>query len=776
MLPTELTRLKRWVAVVNGAHVKHNLVRASPTNPKDWISYETSLKIASANNGKVAFTLFNEDGFTIIDLDNKDSNSSYERTKLHLRIIEKFDSYTEISSSGKGFHIIVKGTLPQNFVNKDKGIEAYSHSKFITITGNIHNGLFEINENQTLLDKFYKDFNVRIQLDADYASGEETSSDNEILDKASNASNGKKFIALMAGEWASFAYTSQSDADFALLSMLCFYTKNDEQVIRLFKRSGLGKRAKATEKYIMRGVTRIRANAQAEDNELDIIVANLPDVNDLIPKTQTNLLQEQIDKVKDEPVKETPPKQKLKEEVVKETPPKQTVKEEVKNKVTDKEFLELPQNSGLLGRINAYVLKNSVKPLKEVSQAVSLAFVAGVVGRAYNVSGLGLNLYMMLLAKSGVGKGGISDGMDNLAALIKPYYGDVRRFIGPGHYASGQALLRYVDSHNCYTSVLNEASITLQSISNPNAPSHEVLFRKVILDIYSKSGYGRILNSAVYSDSVKNTKDIMSPCVTLLGEGTPEDFYNGLTVAQIKNGLIPRFSIIEVTSERPPSNYSYDKNDDSLARDLAELCVKASAIMENDTVINVERDNDAAKILDGFDKAIDLKINTAKEDAYAEIWARAFIKVLKVAGVLAVCVDSSKPVIDKEIATWAINFVVKEIKIIEDRLNEGCFGVIDAKQEYEVRRLFNEYLRSDNAFKIKYSIPAPLLKTKIVPYNYIKRRLSGVRAFSDAKQGATKALDECLNSMVKADILTRLDSQELAQRGIRLTCGYIIND
>ena len=51
-----------------------------------------------------------------------------------LEIARYFDSYTELSATGTGLHIILRGNVP----NRRKGdVEVYSSKRFFTVTGHV---------------------------------------------------------------------------------------------------------------------------------------------------------------------------------------------------------------------------------------------------------------------------------------------------------------------------------------------------------------------------------------------------------------------------------------------------------------------------------------------------------------------------------------------------------------------------------------------------------------------------------------------------------------
>jgi putative DNA primase/helicase len=54
---------------------------------------------------------------------------------LLLRVIEGLDSYTELSPSGKGVHVIAKGQIPHG--GRRGAVEMYCQDRFFTVTGHV---------------------------------------------------------------------------------------------------------------------------------------------------------------------------------------------------------------------------------------------------------------------------------------------------------------------------------------------------------------------------------------------------------------------------------------------------------------------------------------------------------------------------------------------------------------------------------------------------------------------------------------------------------------
>jgi len=219
--------------------------KASTTNPDTWTTFEKAMDaLQSGEYQGVGFVFTKETPFSGVDIDSCIKDGKIDESAKELLV--ELTSYTEVSPSGKGLHIIVKGKKPgTRSRKKGSNVEIYSSARFFTITGNVLDGsLNAIMERQDVLDKIYKDmFNSNDKpVPPNTAKASISSldmSDQEIISRAMTAANNEKFSDLWAGRWDKH-FSSQSEADESLCFMLTFWTRKDaKQIDRLFRASGL---------------------------------------------------------------------------------------------------------------------------------------------------------------------------------------------------------------------------------------------------------------------------------------------------------------------------------------------------------------------------------------------------------------------------------------------------------------------------------------------------------------------------------------------------------
>ncbi len=142
MIPTDLTRLRRWVVwrseQRNGKPTKVPYTpktgrRASVSDPRTWVSFAQATAAASKYDG-IGYVLTQGDGIVGFDLDDCRDPHTGTITPEAQAIIDEIRSYTEKSPSGTGIRIIAKGALPA-LGRKQGWVEVYDDRRFVTITG-----------------------------------------------------------------------------------------------------------------------------------------------------------------------------------------------------------------------------------------------------------------------------------------------------------------------------------------------------------------------------------------------------------------------------------------------------------------------------------------------------------------------------------------------------------------------------------------------------------------------------------------------------------------
>ena len=737
-IPQELRELHQWVCAGTDKH-PINPRTAQPASVTDRSTWGTFEQACSAGYQHIGFVLSPEDPYTIVDLDDPKTkrvkgqivvnNDAAEVARIetgHRQIMEMFPSYSEISQSGNGVHIVVRGRIPRGI--RSGKIEMYSESRYMIFTGNILKNL-AIADCTKELDTLFGWLNQYSTPEpVELSKTLSTIGDEALYDMGVNAVNGDKFLQLWRGKWEG-DYPSQSEADYALLSMLAFYSPDNEQVRRMFRWCALGQRMKARKNdyYLDTALSKIRGK---EPPRIDLSNLKKNEEDSLFPQPQASG-ERQIIETGTIASNQTNPR------------------------------LGTPWPAGFVGDLAAYFYASAIRPVPEIALASAIALTAGVVGRAFNIKGTGLNQYILVLAATGSGKEGGATGIDQMIASVRPTIPMIDEFIGPGHFASGQALIRTLDKNPCFVSVLGEFGLTLQQLCHPGANSAQVMLKKVLLDIFAKSGWQKVLASSVYSDSEKNTKRIQAPNVTIFGESNPEKFYEGLDASIISEGLLPRFFVFEYTGPRPPSNENaFFPPNETLVRAFASLATVAMQAQANRACSPVQLDNDSDKLLKAFDKYADSEINGHSNDVVKQLWNRAHLKALKIAALIAVGINPHQPIIRADTAQWAINLVIDDVKRILAKFEDGETGSGDARLEAEIRRACSAWFKMTQSAKAAYQCPQKLLKLELVPLNYLRRRLRGRTCVSTDRRGSNRALRETLEAMGESGVLGQLSPSQ----------------
>ncbi len=251
-IPDELKLTNQWVLwrieKRNGKETKvpyqADGLMAKSNDRRTWSSFNGAAN-TYLNGGYdgIGFMFSKEDPFIGLDLDKCIADGKY--SDLAEEISEMMDSYTEISPSGKGIHIIVKGELPidKGTGNKSSslGLEIYRHGRYFTFTGNSQNVsevMERTDELRVLFQKYFSEKEKKVQSYKKPAiNSTQNLSNAELWERMFRSSNGLAIRSLFDGQLINGDHSS---TDIALCNHLAFWTnKNAFQMDSMFRESSL---------------------------------------------------------------------------------------------------------------------------------------------------------------------------------------------------------------------------------------------------------------------------------------------------------------------------------------------------------------------------------------------------------------------------------------------------------------------------------------------------------------------------------------------------------
>lgn len=260
-MPDELKALRQWVVwraeprpgkgkpakVPYQPRTGH---RARTDVPATWGTYAQALaRYQQGGWDGLGFVFTAGDPYCSIDLDECRDPETGHIASWAGHINHTLDSYTELSPSGRGLHILVKATLPGHVGRKQGAVEIYDAGRYFAVTGQrLAEMPATIEERQAQVEALYATLApaepTTVPLAA-HPGAALARSDAQVLALALAAPNGAKFQALWSGQLAAYrgVHTGQVDhsrADFALCRLLAYWTNDDaEQMDRLFRQSSL---------------------------------------------------------------------------------------------------------------------------------------------------------------------------------------------------------------------------------------------------------------------------------------------------------------------------------------------------------------------------------------------------------------------------------------------------------------------------------------------------------------------------------------------------------
>lgn len=415
---------------------------------------------------------------------------------------------------------------------------------------------------------------------------------------------------------------------------------------------------------------------------------------------------------------------------------------------------------GRAGAIARFICASSYSPIPEIAITATIGLLAGVCGRAYRTyTGADTALYLILVAKSGVGKETVHEVLPRLLEMAnRPM---ASRFVRATDFASAEALHKELLREPGFLNLAGEFGKKLQRMSNPTDSLMQNL-RTVMLKAFNKS----YLEGKSYSNADYSIDGVEWPALSFLGETVPSTLYECLTPDMMADGFLSRFLICSYTGDRPPPNR--ERNAMLGSDDLAHWQALVDHAIRFQTPFNtpaygvVQPNDDAREKLERFELECIEDLNATDDESERQVWSRAHLKALKVASLLAIADNFAVPVIRIEHVAWATIMVQQDIEMFQSRKRSGDIGVNDDARERKLVAFMADYrLKPPPA---SYKVPAGMQENCIVPRSYLQIRAQSLPAFNNHKLGAKRALEDAIASCIANGYVMEVKGDKLIEQ------------
>lgn len=583
-------------------------------DPSLWMTFPTATRLTRSGRFGLGF-VFNEDGNCGIDLDDCRNPDTGEIKPWAQRIIDLAATYTEISPSGTGVKLFLRGTLPEKFSNEyerpdgDGEAEIYSTKRFFTVTGKRLPGTpDDVAERPAELMAILRIFeswklpkreNLR---DVD-TTGFEPSDDIETARAALNALDPSTHY----WDWLSIGMALHSVSqsllpDWEAWSRGCKDKYVEGECERKWKSFGDGDIRIGTLCYLA-DKTGLKWRPEK------------PKVAD------AETTAERVDTARKIKTPDPGP-----------LPPK---------------LLEVP---GLVGAVLTYNLATAFKPQPEIGLAAALALQAVLAARRIQDDrGTRTNLQLLGICGSGGGKEYGRQLNDKI--LTQAGFSEL---IGPEDIASDSGLLRHVELHPASLVQLDEIGKFLESMRNPKAGSWLKGIMALLLKLFSKAS--GVYHGKAYADESK-TVVIDQPCLVVYGTTVIDSFVAGLTTEAITDGYLARQLVFEASNDDPEEQFVCQSDPpEAIIQQAATWSdvarIGGNLINQHPVPIVVQRESRAQEILMDLNNRARSR-RKERTGPQATLWTRTVEKAAQLALVFAASRGPDEMVIDEAAMQWA---------------------------------------------------------------------------------------------------------------------------
>lgn len=322
------------------------------------------------------------------------------------------------------------------------------------------------------------------------------------------------------------------------------------------------------------------------------------------------------------------------------------------------------QVGGVIADMMGLMAATAKRPQPVLALGASLCAVGALMGRKYRTeSNIRSNLYVVGIAESGAGK-------NHSRVVINELFrrANLLQYLGGNKIASGSGLLTAIQRQPAILFQLDEFGMFLSAAADrKRSPRYVCEVLDLMTELYTTSGttyFGVEYASTQHNDA---HRAIHQPCACIYGTTTPLHFWQALQAANVADGSLARFLIMESEDDFPDSNEVFGVIDPPkslidrliliheggghLSGNLTNIGAVDEVLVEPRVVPMTPQARAAFRQLD---QELVGQLRTSRGSGYSSILARIEENATKLALIRAVSRDSVDPRIEEDDAGWGI--------------------------------------------------------------------------------------------------------------------------
>ncbi|EHS1183812.1 hypothetical protein KVQ64_002071 [Vibrio vulnificus] len=438
---------------------------------------------------------------------------------------------------------------------------------------------------------------------------------------------------------------------------------------------------------------------------------------------------------------------------------------------------------GFAGVIANTVLMASVIPQPKVAIITTLAILSGVFGRRIRTpSDAYVNGYYVVLGYSGQGKDTIHTVPQKLVGDINPY---ATRFVRNIKAKSAEALEQELSDLPGGVFLHRELGQRLKGMINGKFDSPDRKYGTMHIELYSAPS----IQASILRNKERNIEGQPDPAYSLLGESTPDTYFDALNLQSAEDGFLSRIITVHIGEDCPPRNkrpvvYMEPHLLQHWKRVL-ELSVGYETQLKESNLTKPIRVNwagsGAEELFDDFERLCDHKKREAlKEKNFVKnaAYTRAALKVMKLASLLAAANDPVNPKITSQDVEWSRNYIEADMQLYLDKVDLGEIGNKDESERItRIITVCQCYLRGKGPIQVTPDKKEP---RSLYEQGVISRKTlqlyTRIKAFTDhANQDHSTLLNKAIQNLIDNGTLKEIQKDHAVEKlGFHGRCFRIL--